>query len=150
MGRCTEGTISARAARWNTQSTFRNKGRILSASLMLASCISKWGDRERGSKFADLPVEKLSITTTRLPSLIRQSARWLPIKPAPPVMRVFIVRKLDKSNRRPSEFPNLYFHRVHIKPKVDSPFGEHSRLDGGRAAPHAHRKLQRSLSIIGR
>src|SRR5215510_5327923 len=36
------------------------------------------------------PVTRLSITTTRCPSAIRRSVMWLPMKPAPPVIRIRI------------------------------------------------------------
>jgi hypothetical protein len=37
-------------------------------------------------------VERSSMTVISCPPLISLSARWLPTNPAPPVMRVFIIR----------------------------------------------------------
>src|SRR4028118_851404 len=48
---------------------------------------SKSGKSRRWATFSRLPVRRLSMQTTRYPSEISRSHRWLPIKPAPPVTR---------------------------------------------------------------
>lgn len=80
------------AARWNTPSNWCfSKSPVRFEAILLFTivrfCLPVWWER-----FSLLPPEKLSITTTRWPSVRSLSTKWLPINPAPPVTRyVFIV-----------------------------------------------------------
>src|SRR5687768_13428574 len=83
-GSATELATDAMAARWNTASTPRHAFRQRSASRMSPSTMSTSPPNCR--RFSGEPVLKLSSTRTCHPSRRRRPAKWLPMKPAPPVI----------------------------------------------------------------
>src|SRR5262245_29447152 len=67
------------------------------------------------------PVTRLSIATTWCPSAIRRSTMWLPMKPAPPVIRILIVLSSYSS-----VFESGGFHRLWVKHVT--PVNQHFRV----------------------
>ena len=92
-GSLTETRTSICAARWNTTSGARRS--ISSATDGSQMSIwwneNSWSLVERASdRFASLPVERLSTTSTEWPSARSRSTRLEPMNPAPPVTSALI------------------------------------------------------------
>src|SRR5690242_19460372 len=127
-GRLMDGTMSARAARWNTQSTPSNSGWMNGRSATSPSTTRSRAWLSRCARLAGRPVEKLSITATSWPRSSSAVTRWLPMKPAPPVTRLRMAQAVGEDVAK---------HQVHVL----------HRAVGADGRAHQHRLIHHGRQI---
>src|SRR3954453_11799711 len=101
-GSATDLRTSIWAARWKiTSGPVRSTAAETACASRTSSSISSAPFDRAWSRFSRLPVEMSSITATSSPRATSASTRFEPMKPAPPVTRVFIRRRrLARVRRR--------------------------------------------------